>query len=84
MRYDDRAMTATSRATTATRTEHAAAASSEECITPPASSSKNVAAKKKIQDLTPLKHSTRDQQKASPRCLIQLLLSRPKSPLGER
>ena len=66
MRYDDRAMTATSRATTAARTEHAAAASSEECITPPA----KVAAEKKSQDLTPSKHSNRDQQKASPRCLI--------------
>ncbi len=78
VRYDDRGvMTATATATTATRTEHAVAASSEKCITPPAST-KKVAAKKKSQDLTPLKRSNRvidmhrgqDQQKAIRRCLI--------------
>jgi hypothetical protein len=58
VRYDDCAMTATGTATTATRTEHAVAASSQDCITHPASA-KKVAAKKKSQDLTPLKRSNR-------------------------
>jgi hypothetical protein len=65
VRYDDRAMTATARVTTATRSKHAVAASSDECITPPASTEK-AAAKKKSQDLTPLKRSNRDQKKQAP------------------
>ena len=63
VRYDDdcaitaiATSTATATATrplaTQTRTEHAVAASSQELITPPASA-KKVAAKRKIQDLTP-------------------------------
>jgi hypothetical protein len=58
--------TATTTATTATRTKHAVAACSEECITPPAST-KKVAAKKKSQDLTPSKRSSRAIDKGKTR-----------------